>query len=786
MRRSPGKPAKSTAERTQRDLFAWSLLAAVLLLAAMAGPFFAGRVYTRDDLGAFHLPTRSFYAEQLARSEPFDWMPHLYSGFYLTGEGQAGTYHPLHWLLYRYLPLRAASSLEWLSAYPFMLVGTWLFMRRRLLRRDAAMLGAVLFTFCSFNLLHFLHPNAVAIVAHIPWLLWTVDIVIVDCRRARVAMAQSAIALLTGSQLLLGYPQYVWLSLVAGVAYAGFVRGTCVDKNPGSRLSAAHGDCTGYNGCAWVKLIVALGCGLLLGAVQLLPTVDALANSARRSAEAAFAYTGSLHPLNLIQLVAPYTFPHRVIGENTHELGLYVGAVPLMLVAWLVARRASLGPLRPLATAAGIFAAVALLMALGRYGVLYRLQAQLPIVGSFRYPCRYLVLFQLAVSVLAAIGFVVLIRDYQRSRDKSRGSSASDSVPRRKVPRRKVLLLWRRFEPLWIVVGVAVVVASAAMLGQSRGQLASLPAILAGPLVLGAAALLTAMTAGGFRWAPVGLILLATADLGLYGLSYAVYPRTALLEDYVARTNVPPGETDGRLLAAQVRFDEPGPHTGNQMTLAGWHRADGYAGLKPRRLLDYRSLPALRAAGVRWVRHGPTTKRIENLIPRGQSWREVPRPLDRVRMVGRIECSDNPARDLGRIDLETTALAEVPIALPKTEPGSARLLHDRPGRLVVGCEGPAPQMLVIAESFHPGWQARVDQTAARVWRINGDFMGCLVGAGEHVVVLEFRPRSLHRGRIVSCLGLGLVAICFVGYRLQPNPSGPKMPRSEDPARRIRG
>ena len=229
-----------------------------------------------------------------------------------------------------------------------------------------------------------------------------------------------------------------------------------------------------YLSAAWVKLIVALGCGLLLGAVQLLPTVDALANSARRSADVAFAYTGSLHPLNLIQLVAPYTFPHRVIGENTHELGLYVGAVPLMLVAWLVARRASLGPLRPLATAAGVFAVVALLMALGRYGVLYRLQALLPIVGSFRYPCRYLVLFQLAVAVLAAIGFVVLVRDYQRSCDKPRESSASDTVPRRTV-----LLLWRRFEPLWIVAGVAVLVALAAMLAQSRGQLASLPAILA-------------------------------------------------------------------------------------------------------------------------------------------------------------------------------------------------------------------------------------------------------------------------------------------------------------------
>ena len=32
------------------------------------------------------------------------------------------------------------------------------------------------FTFSSFCLLHFVHPNAVAIVAHVPWLLWAIDL----------------------------------------------------------------------------------------------------------------------------------------------------------------------------------------------------------------------------------------------------------------------------------------------------------------------------------------------------------------------------------------------------------------------------------------------------------------------------------------------------------------------------------------------------------------------------------------------------------------------------------
>src|SRR5687768_7016148 len=123
---------------SQRQLFAWTLLACIVLLALMATPFYLGRVYTSDDLWAFHLPVRQFYAQCLAAGDAFDWMPGLYSGFYLTGEGQAGAYHPLHWLLYKSLPLHAAFNLELLLSYPFLLAGTYFFFRRHVGRRDAA------------------------------------------------------------------------------------------------------------------------------------------------------------------------------------------------------------------------------------------------------------------------------------------------------------------------------------------------------------------------------------------------------------------------------------------------------------------------------------------------------------------------------------------------------------------------------------------------------------------------------------------------------------------------
>ena len=280
--------------------------------------------------------------------------------------------------------------------------------------------------------------------------------------------------------------------------------------------------------------------------------------------------------------------------------------------------------------------------------------------------------------------------------------------------------------------------------------------------MLGTAAVLVALAAKGFRWALVCVVLFAAADLGGYGLSYAVYPHTVRPCQLVATVDVPAAEPDGRVVGSIVPFNEQGLQTGNQLTLAGWHRADGYAGLQPRRQLDYRCLSALRIAGVRWVKRTEANDKIEGLVPRGPRWLEVPRPLPRVRLVTRVATSNDPSVDIERIPVESTALGEVPLALPEGEPGTATLVAARPGKLLIEVDSPTPQLLVLSESFHPGWRATIDQKSRPVLRVNGDFMGCLVEPGQRRVVFEFRPCSLQRGWIASCSGLGLILVCYLG------------------------
>jgi hypothetical protein len=225
----------------------------------------------------------------------------------------------------------------------------------------------------------------------------------------------------------------------------------------------------------------------------------------------------------------------------------------------------------------------------------------------------------------------------------------------------------------------------------------------------------------------------------------------------IAATFVPPGPVDGRMVADLLRFDDPGPRWGNQFLLAGWYRADGYAGLEPQRRLDYRQLATLRVAGVRWVRRSKTSAAIAGLLDRDPKWREVPSPLPRVRLLTRVQVSDDPAHDLVRIPIETAALVDAPIDVPDgPRPGTATLIAERPGRWQIRTDCGSAQLLLVAESFHAGWRARVDGQDAPVVRVNGDFLGCRVGPGRKEVVLEFRPVSLWAGRIVTLAGIGLL------------------------------
>jgi len=86
------------------------------LLLGLAWPLPLRRVFPMNDILQYHVPLRQLYQRMLANGDSVLWTPALFAGFDLHGEGQVGLFHPLHQVLYRFLPLDVALNVRSCSA----------------------------------------------------------------------------------------------------------------------------------------------------------------------------------------------------------------------------------------------------------------------------------------------------------------------------------------------------------------------------------------------------------------------------------------------------------------------------------------------------------------------------------------------------------------------------------------------------------------------------------------------------------------------------------------------
>jgi hypothetical protein len=691
------------------------------LLVPLLIPLSIGRVLALDDLGTFHIPIRFLYGNALKAGDSFLWTPDFHSGLYLHGEGQAGMMHPFHLLLYRFLPLVRAINIEILGSYLAALAGAVLFLRRLGVSTEGAWFGAMVFAFSGFNLLHLMHVNAIAIVAHVPFLLWTTHALMTSTRRRTVAWAFAATALLIASQLALGYPQYVWMT---GVAEAYCVL------------------CFLCGGAAPIRLLLLAGaavCGVLVGGAQLLPTLDALGGSVRSSIPLDYRLYLSLSPLNLIQLWSPHTFSERVHGGRDlaipHELSIYDGAFCTLSLVWLAIRWRSLER-KVLAGALLGLAALGLVLALGRYAGIYGLLAGLPGLNSFRAPARHVVLVHLAFAGIAAVVFEDLLRV-------ARGGGAIEV---------------RRCWPIALVACLSVVtcMAAAALAPSSWAQahgLALSTLAQAGPWsgVVVATALLVLLAARRVQWAIPALVILAALDLGVWGYSYVYQQPLDTLEQLGARARVPSAARPGDLIDTSRQ-----PDARNLGVLRGLRLTSGYVALVPATVLDPADPITLRIAGAAWQESS-------------RGWLPVPAPMPRARLMVTARVASDVFHAVQAVDIERVALVSAPIGDLSGAPGQAAVVVDRPGRIVVQTTASGRQLLVTTERFHRGWQATEDGRQLPTLPVYGDYLGCVVNPGRHEVVFRFAPASFRDGLSMSGLGLALTGFATAALAWKPKP-----------------
>ena len=702
------------------------------LLAWMARAVVTGDIPLTGDLLHWNYPIRDFYATALASDWRLTWMPGLFAGFDVAGEGQLGVYHPLHRLLYGVVALDRAFALELVVFYPVAFAGMWLWLRRYT-DDVSSTVGAFLFTFSGFTLSHVVHPNLVAVVAHIPWLLWLVERAATDTSVGSQLTAAGAIALATGSQVLFGHPQALWWSLLLVTAFTLWR----------ARVEGADRP--------W-RVLAAVAVGTLLGAavggVQLLATLSAAAHSTRPIDDPNYATQFSLRPWQLLQLLAPYAQWGRVWRWNDRpdawdEFAVYGGAVGLSLTTWWLGARGALrasGRLTRADALAGwalVLAVVGLWLATGRYGRLYYLQTLLPVVGRFRAPVRFVLFAQLGFSVAAATAWAHLAAV-------SRGAMRHVSLRTAIGP--------------WTLVVASAVVSFIDARAATSGSAPTTASLLLGPLVFAVVALSITLAMRGYTAALLALVVCAAADQAVYGLGGIVgwqdsitRPAAEALLD-TRESSIPTGE--GRL----ARGGFP-----NLYLLGGYRLLDGYAGLTPVKQLDYHGAHALGVAGVAYA-HEDFFRGVS--VPGGEAlkrgWRKLPTPQPRFRLVSVARVTDSPATEIEATDVATTALVPRALALTSGATGEVRVTRDVPGEIDLETDSSGRQLLVVSESYHDGWQGVVDGHEAPIERVNGDFMGVVVPSGRHQLQLRFAPAYASQGMALTTVGTGLALLLLVG------------------------
>jgi hypothetical protein len=729
--------AAHASTRIETHLAATIIIGAIVLASFFASPIVLGRVPVHGDMGWHFLPVRGLYAQCLQRGDSFDWMPQLFCGYFLTGEGQHGPYHPAHWLMYRWLPLDVAFSFE--VFFPVILLGTGMVVfLRRYINLPGACMGGLLAAFSVTFVVHMQQPCITTIIAHLPWMLAAIHAVLNAATSRKRHLAFAAIALLTGSQILLGHPQATWFSMLTASLFGLYLLTT---QRKGWK--------------SWLIVGGAVSLGICLGAVQLLATYELLQTTHRATADVSKLSRGSVHPTDFLFAFSPWK-------EWSAFFPAYFGAVPSVLLFWwciawrhhpdsnqrsgpcceIGNQRRAILHLSMWAFLAALFTAI---LSMGVEGKLYYLQTMLPFVGRFRTPARILMIPHFCVAILAAIAFARLV---------------SHARTGQKTP-------WTHLALPWLPFIISALFALGAFLFRDfnpQGGFRSL--LFLGPLYFMGAAIALTLAARGRQIGLGILVVLAVVDLGVHSVANPTkgnyhWSNLPTYNDYLASHPLPPDTDSGRI----VHEGNPGDFLRrvNPYLLMGHRATNGNAGLYVRQALDYRHLNSLRVAETAWYwQPGNDDLRVAGLVsPPGGGWCTVPDPLPRVRMVSRVQFSDEPREDLKNIDIDKTALVARSLQLPASIPGTAEIRDDRPGEISVQVDTPGEQLLVVSESYHRSWQVSLDGKPAQLERVNGDFIGCVVSQGKHRVDFAFRCDSLRLGKFLSLASLALVMVTAV-------------------------
>jgi hypothetical protein len=718
-----------------------------------------------SDFVFYFYPLTARVADRLAAGELPLWNPNGCAGLPLLATLQVAALYPGTWLTLLLPADRALALLMFVETLLGALFA-YAFFRARASSRAAAVAGGFLFVFgCLLG--QSFWPAALSTLMWLPWLLLCIERLTQMWRwRWWIALA-AGVAL----QLLAGFPQYV--------VYTMYVLAPFAAVRLVETLRAGARNFTQTAAVAiGLSAAVALGAGV--AGIQLIPTLELVAESSR---------AGELTPEQTHYLGAQTSvagFLGNAIDPSPKNIAFgyrgdtgYLGIATLFLAAvglvtgW---RSATIW----LWFAIGIAGLVLSQGWVGWTAPIHALYAALPTGRTFRTPERLQLLplfaaFAVAVRGLDSLGAAATPR---RVRWAALGAASLLAA---------IASIWGGPGAIWRALAALTAIA-VALASNDRPTLASCARLLLVGLVALDALLATA---------PFGSLRALPTE---WARRVHLFGHTALAPEQAIRLEPP-----DHARADWIPLEPPnaaGP-------LAQIYRVSCYEPLLPRAWHEYQAMSreqapradAQRAAGKSAFDDVAGVAR--SLIPRSLV-AMTPELRERLRLDLRRRFQAGAPPDPKPSPVATTDIVENDDALPRTYvvygfevaplavalgrviDGSydfhAGVLLDRdPGRWTRGSRAKALEpavirsleperveidatpsadgLLVLSDTFYPGWRATVDGSEVEIFRANGLFRAVRIPAGPHRVVFEYAPRSLRRGAWLS--GLSLLALATV-------------------------
>src|SRR5262245_104606 len=389
-------PTRMSQRFFSRD-WHWAVLLLLLILFFLGDALFTDQTFYFRDVSFFHYPLKKLVTEAYARGEWPLWNPYIQLGQPLLANPNAMALYPTQ-ILFQVLPFQLAFEMHFVLHCVLGGIATFYLARNLDLCRSSAFIAAAIYNFSGVTLSFVNLFNILPVVALLPLLCLALIKLLHGVTVSRLLAASAVFGtfgLLLEPLSCLAIALFLILFLPAYFGFSSKVR---------LRPLAAVG---------WIAL--AAVSGVMLAAMQILPTLELIQSSGRRGGLDFQSVSGwSLHPINLLQLLFPRVFGDffrltpdsswaAMFFENREPylLSCYLGAFSLLLALFglLLSER------RWMSNTLMVVASLALLLAWGKYGPIYeKLFQSCPLFRYGRYPVKYLLAFNFSVALLAGYG----------------------------------------------------------------------------------------------------------------------------------------------------------------------------------------------------------------------------------------------------------------------------------------------------------------------------------------------------------------------------------------------